>query len=233
MYFVPLLPIPVMSTRWLPDGPSCMVVTHPQGTMPGDEDLVSSEVAVIIPTLGVRSLDKTLASIVMQASEPIETIIVRDVKRQGASWARNEGARRAGKPFLFFCDDDVVLMKGALSALLHALKRNSHCAYAYGWYRQGPHVISRVPFDPKLLMRRNFVSTMALVRADQFAGFDEKMPRWQDWELWVRMLRQGKRGAFVDRHIFTTTFDKKGISGNRKALDEARIIMRKRYGIVR
>jgi len=199
----------------------------------GEEASVSREVAVIIPTLGKRPIKKTLATIEMQDADPIETVVIMDLQRKGASWARNAGAHRTDKPFLFFCDDDVVLMKGALHALLKALKAHPRCAYAYGWYRQGPHVISRVPFDPKLLMRRNFVSTMTLVRAEQFPGFDESMPRWQDWELWVRMLKQGKKGLFVDRHIFTTTFDKKGISGNSKALDEARVIMRKRYGIIR
>lgn len=192
-----------------------------------------SLVSVIIPTIGRPSLKNTVESVRAQTHQPVEVIEVVDARRRGAAWARNEGARRAHGEFLFFCDDDVRLESRALEMLVAALRHLPSASYSYGWYVMGPHVISRVKFDAVRLRKKNFISSMALVRASHFIGFDEKLPRWQDWDLWLRMLRYGRVGAFVDAKIFETTFDPKGISGNARALEVARGVLLKRHGIQR
>jgi glycosyltransferase involved in cell wall biosynthesis len=199
------------------------------GAHKGDVSLVS----VIVPTIGRPSLKLTIESIQAQTHTLVEVVPIIDSKRRGAAWARNYGAKKARGQFLFFCDDDVKLAPRALEVLLQALRSTPAASYAYGWYVMGPHVISRVKFDAARLRKKNYISPMSLVRTSHFIGFDEKLPRWQDWDLWLRMLRHGRVGVFVDEKIFETTFDPKGISGNAKALEVARAVMLKRHGIRR
>ena len=195
--------------------------------------MIPKLVSVIVPTVLRASLQTTLKSIHAQSYDLVDVIVVDDSKRNGAAKARNTGADRSTGEFLLFCDDDVVLAKDAVQSLVDALVSDSSVAYSYGWYRIDGIVVGRTPFNAKLLREKNFISTMSLIRSSAFMRFDERMPRWQDWEMWVRMLQANKVGKFVDTMVFTTTFSKRGISGDPSALKRAQAIMRERYGIIR
>ncbi|KKW45216.1 MAG: hypothetical protein UY95_C0004G0018, partial [Parcubacteria group bacterium GW2011_GWA2_56_7] len=52
------------------------------------------------------------------------------------------------------------------------------------------------------LRRMNFIHTSALIRSDGFPGFDEAIKRFQDWDVWLTLLKEGKEGVFVDEELF-------------------------------
>jgi len=174
-------------------------------------------ISVIIPTKGRNSLGRTIASIEDQDYQDTNIIVSEDYELNGASWARNQGAKVAAGEFYFFCDDDVTLNENCLSKLKDALDENPDASYAYcGYYRSGlfNSSVDSKPFNWETLKRVNFISTMSLIRAKDFIGFDESLKRFQDWDMWIRMYNKGKYGVYVAENLFTAHYEGDCITNN-------------------
>lgn len=168
------------------------------------------------------------------ANEPTEVIILSGDEH--VQWKRNEGAYRATSEFLFFCDDDVVLESNILSDLLAAL--GDRFDFAYCDYGAVNHPVNGVvghtarPFNVATLRRANYISTMSLVRASMFPGFDESISRLQDWDLWLTMTERGSNGVYVPRVGFVAHWLDSGITNQSKAAwQEAENIVREKHGL--
>lgn len=138
---------------------------------------------------------------------PFELVTV-DGSR-GAPAARNLGAELATGAFLFFCDQDVELSPSCLSSLHAALAAEPSAGYAYCDYARSGALAGihrALPFSPDALRQKNFVSTMSLLRRSLFPGFDEALPRFQDWDLWLTLLERGVTGTYVPRTLFTAHY---------------------------
>lgn len=155
------------------------------------------------------------------ASNPAEIIV--ELGPGGMSEKRNRGWRKATRPFLFFCDDDIVLSPGSLLRLYNVLSRGGpRAGWAYGHYRVRKHggdhplpdggVVQAQPFNASELRRRNFVSSMSLIRAEGFPGWDEELKSYIDWDCWLSMIEQGWQGIFVDGVLFDAWYLDEGVS---------------------
>ncbi|MBU4421736.1 glycosyltransferase family 2 protein [Patescibacteria group bacterium] len=133
-------------------------------------------------------------------------------KNYGSNWARNFGAHKANGDYFFFCDADIILEPDALKKLKNALDENFAASYAYCSFKLGWKLMRGMSFDAEKLKQVNYISTMSLIRRKDFPGFDEQLKKFQDWDLWLTMLEQGKRGVFVDETLFTAIPDKRGKS---------------------
>ena len=173
-------------------------------------------ISVIIPT---RILDKephSIESLKKQTHKNIEIIIVRDKDQRGASWARNEGRKRTKGNFLFFCDDDIELKPLMLEVLLTKLFY-SNASFSYCNYQRKGSLTGQVrgvSWDIDKLKRTNYISTMSLIKAEDFPeeGFDESLERFQDWDLWLAMAEKGKYGVHIDETLFTALYNSGDIS---------------------
>lgn len=123
-------------------------------------------------------------------------------RHSGAPAARNRGAKEAQGEYLFFCDADIVLRPDALKKMKNALDKNLDKSYAYSSFRRGWKKMPSRPFDAEQLKKCNYISTMSLIRRGNFPGFDENLKKFQDWDLWLTMLGQGKTGIFIDEVLF-------------------------------
>lgn len=200
-----------------------------------EKDLsISLIVSVIIPTYQHgETLPSCLESVFLQTLKEIEVIVVDDgstdntsdvlktykgrikaIREQhaGAAAARNRGFAESKGVFLFFCDADVVLEPQAFQKLHRTLKDNPDASYAYSSFRFGWKVMSSHEFSPELLRDHNYISTMSLIRREQFPSFDEKLKKFQDWDLWLTMLEQGHTGVWVPEVLFTAIPRKTGMS---------------------
>ncbi|MDD5109635.1 MAG: glycosyltransferase family A protein [Patescibacteria group bacterium] len=121
----------------------------------------------------------------------------------GASAARNRGAREGSAPFILFCDADVILKPNFLHTHLHVLQNNPQKSYAYASFRWGWKAFRPGPFDPVRLHREPYINTHAVIRRAHFPGFDETLKRFQDWDLWLTILDQGREGVWIDQQLFT------------------------------
>lgn len=166
-------------------------------------------ISIIIPTVGRSSIKTTQASLAGQVYKEFETIIIEDKERSGSNWARNMGYKKAKGEYLLFLDDDVVLDKYFLKKMFNTLEKYQDSSYAYcHYYRCGifNDIFRAIPFSAEELKKRNYISTMSLVRKKDFVGWDEKIKRYQDWDLWLSMLEKGKTGILIDETLFKANF---------------------------
>jgi glycosyltransferase involved in cell wall biosynthesis len=187
------------------------------------EKYTNDLVSIIIPTRGDRDISSTLTSVKNQTYKNFEIIQITDKDKKGAPWARNQGEKEAKGEFLLFLDDDIILNKRFLEEMLAALEKNPKASYAYCHYeRKGMFndISKAYPFDEERLKKWNYISTMSLLRHLDFIAWDEKIKRFQDWDLWLTLLDAGKTGVLVDKVLFSAPYTDKGITN----LDEKEII---------
>ncbi len=182
-------------------------------------------VSIIIPTYNrPEPLKNTLKTIFIQSYKDFEVIIVDDgsdfnlqpiiknypvrIIRQdhsGANAARNKGFQHSNGEFLLFCDDDIELDPSFLEKTIQALRTNPEKAYAYCGHKIDNGTFGMEQFNPEKLKKRNYISGISLIRRSKFPGFDPKIKRLQDWDLWLTMLKNGDQGVWVPEILFKTT----------------------------
>lgn len=166
---------------------------------------------MVIPRKEHQTSKVTLKALKSQNFNDYEVIEVPD-EGKGANWARNKGAAKAKADLILFCDNDIEWEPDGIVDLYDTLTSNPNKAYSYGAYvsyHEGfPEVIyGDFDFDDSILEDHNYISTMCLVRAKDFeevGGFDEKIERFQDWDLWLTMLKHGKEGIWTRSIIFAS-----------------------------
>ena len=174
----------------------------------------------------------------IESNNPSEIIIVE--KDGSAPEKRNQGFHNSHQPFVFFCDDDILLPKQHLSRLYQCLVDNKEFGYAYSGYngvvldKQAHPLgnnfkVNTIEFDPNRLMAGNFISTMSLIRREFFEDFDENLNRFQDWDLWIRLLKKGVFGKAVFNNEFYAFYLDKGITSNAKSGRDAMNKIRQKY----
>lgn len=130
-------------------------------------------------------------------------------KRRSPGATRNCGARAVQAPLIAFLDDDDRWLPRKLERqvplfeddpdLLLAFSRMERFGARTGFWPE-----AEVPERPtlELLLHGNFVPTSsAMIRAECFeasGGFDEKLSFGEDYELWLRLARQGPLRALPD-----------------------------------
>ncbi|MBI3572870.1 MAG: glycosyltransferase, partial [Candidatus Kerfeldbacteria bacterium] len=181
-------------------------------------------ISVIIPVYETaRLLPETLHSLFEQTWRKLEVIIVDDgstddvaeaikpwaervtyirQENRGAPSARNKGASVSHGQFLFFLDADTVLQLKCLENMYRVLATHPAAAYAYADFRFGPKNFHGHDFDAPALRRLNYIHTSSLIRRDAFPGFDPDLKKFQDWDLWLTMLEQGKKGIWCPERLF-------------------------------
>lgn len=186
-----------------------------------------SDISVIIPTYQhADTLKACLDSVLRQTLKPKEIVVVDDgstddtqrilapfartvhmlktyrQENKGSNPARNKGFDISTGAFVIFLDADVVMKPDMLEKLYRALESNSGAAFAYSSFRFGWKKFRSFPYDESRLKRMNYIHTSALICRYAFPRFDEKIKRFQDWDLWLTMMEKGSRGVFVDENLF-------------------------------
>ena len=185
---------------------------------------MSETISIIIPTYEHgSSIGACLDSLLSQTRLPDEIIVVDDGSiddtrerlepytekltyiyqdNAGAALARMVGFEKSSGSLILFCDADIRARKDMLETLEKALRNDSVASWAYSGFRWGWKRFRSKPFDPELLKQMNYIHTSALIRREHFPGFDIKLTRFQDWDLWLTMVDHGRKGVFVDELLF-------------------------------
>lgn len=159
----------------------------------------------------------------IEANNPIEIVVNDDEGR--APKKRNDGFKKSTQPFVFFCDDDILLPANYLESLYNALIKNPDIGFSYTGYvgivlhpeshpMHGNFSIPSIPFSSEALKRGNYISTMSLVRRELFPMFDENLKRLQDWDIWLTIVKNGHRGILVPNLSFFAYYLDSGITSN-------------------
>lgn len=186
-------------------------------------------ISVIIPTYQhAGTIAACLDSVLGQTYAPVEIIVVDDgstdntqeilapysgrisiimQENRGGNPARNRGLAEAKGEYVIFCDADVIMQPDMLARMAQALALHPEASIAYSDFRFGWKRFRGVLWNPARLRKVNYIHTTSLVRRQDFPGFDETMRRFQDWDVWLTMLTQGKSGVLVPGTLFRCIVD--------------------------
>jgi hypothetical protein len=177
-------------------------------------------VSVIVPHKSSRDgffRRYCLPSIVI--NRPAEVAVMENDGSSGTgAQFRNAGALKATQPFLFFCDDDIILAADCLEKLLQAAtfpaSREAGVRYSYCDYlritmpdgkRIGDHVVSLErmdDFDVIRAKRGSICGAMIMIERLAFPGFDPGLRQLDDWDLVLTLLERGIHGVRVPEVLF-------------------------------
>lgn len=113
---------------------------------------------------------------------------------------KNVGLKEAKGEYVCFLDDDCAYRLGALRILSRELdKGEADVVYGDMWLTGEiePQIGIAHNFDAQFLLMRNYIDTSeAMLRKDwafKVGGWDERLPKFVDWNFWVRLMKAGAR----------------------------------------
>lgn len=132
-----------------------------------------------------------------------------------------------------------------LKTLKWKLENNPEASWAYTGYdriwvndgeedqqEQRVEAVGGQAWDPELLQKINYISMCSLIRHDVIRGyeFDEEIPRLQDWDLWLSLIKEGRKGVLVGGTRFRAYATGDGITGGSVSWNDAVNILRAKHG---
>jgi glycosyltransferase involved in cell wall biosynthesis len=183
------------------------------------------KVSVIISTYNRKdSLKRAIKSVLAQSFDDFELLVVddcstEDVKKLVTSFGdervqyfrtdvnsghdgkpKNIGIKHAEGEYVCFLDDDDFWRVDALKILLtYAVETGVEVTY--GDYTVGGKIGWSMEFSAARLNQHNFIAMDTVcVKRDwllKVGGFDENVPKFKDWNLWLRMHKMGARFMHV------------------------------------
>lgn len=192
--------------------------------------------AIVIPLRPGSRADPTLRTLGRQTWRDFTLVMAQD-EWSNANSARNAGweiAMRMGPELVLFSDDDIEWEADALEVLVASLDRHPQASYAYGAYEIGGRIQCNRGFDALRLRQGNYISTMSMIRAKHFPGFDPAIRRLQDYDLWLTMLAAGHAGVYCGRLIFRTAVRRDGITwGSGISYQDALAVVHRKHGLIK
>ncbi len=177
------------------------------------------KLTIVIPNKVGQIPILTIDSLYRQTFIDFDVIIIND-RSGNANKARNEGLKKVDTEYILFSDNDINWKPYALQIMVDCLDQNRDVSLSWGSYELNGKLWCNKEWDQEALKQRNYISTMSVVRTDDHPGFDENIKRLQDWDVWLTMLSQGKKGKYTGRIVFTTPL-RNGITRDSISLSEA------------
>jgi len=131
---------------------------------------------------------------------------------QGAPIARNNGYKLSRGEYVIFWDADVIANQDMLKKMYQVLEDNPDISYAYSNFYFGKKKMPAQRFDADRLEKRNYIMTSSLIRRKDFPGFDESLKKFQDWDLWLTMLKKNRTGIWINEYLMRIIVNKNGMS---------------------
>ena|SRR6056297_219302 len=126
-------------------------------------------------------------------------------ENKGAPAARNLGFQNSKGEYIIFADADAVLKPGALKTMKNVLEKNPKASYVYSSFYWGKKLFRLEPFNSEKLKKEPYIHSISLIRRKDFpqGAWDESIKRFQDWDLWLTMLEEGKTGHWIKEPLFS------------------------------
>ncbi len=185
-------------------------------------------ISIVIPVYnGADKLVRCLESIKKQTYQDFEIIVVNDGSKdnvaevaarykqelalkfsfieqenQGVCAARNRGARAAKGELIIFCDADLEMRPWMLEKMRAVLAAHHEASFVYSSFYWGWKLFRLWPYDAQKLRQMPYIMTTSLMRREHFPGFDVRIKKLNDWDLWLTMLEQGHTGIWIDEPLF-------------------------------
>ncbi len=164
-------------------------------------------------------------------------------KDRGPSDAAYKGFRQASGEILAWLNADDTYLPGAVRTAVEYLQAHPEVDVVYGegwWIDDGGRIIGRYPtrlFDAKLLERDCFIcQPSAFFRASAYrrCELDPFTNCSFDYDLWIRMAKQGIRFASIPQYLANSRIHRGSMTINaRRAVFQANMeLLKRHYGYV-
>lgn len=144
--------------------------------------------------------DDGTAEYVESIDSDIRVRLINNPESKGACFARNQALAIAEGEFVTGLDDDDYFFKNRIEDFLQAWKYHESCGTEFGClfdscviddgHKKYVHN-ERAQVSYEQIRSQNFIGNQVFTKLERIrsvGAFDPRMPAWQDWELWVRLL---------------------------------------------
>ncbi|MNB99109.1 putative teichuronic acid biosynthesis glycosyltransferase TuaG [compost metagenome] len=133
---------------------------------------------------------------------------IRLITNSGGGKARNTGIANARGKYVAFIDSDTTWHEEKIQRQIELLEKDNTYIGCYSRFvkisKSGSKILPKEIPGPEdaagKILLDNFIDTpTSVIRRkflDKVGGFDEKLPRFQDWELFIRLTKLGKFYGF-------------------------------------
>ena len=90
------------------------------------------------------------------------------------------------------------------------LDENEDISYVYSSFKFRWKTFKLWEFNAEKLKEMPYIHTTSLIRREHFPGFDPKLKRMQDWDLWLTMQEKGYKGKWINEVLFKTVCSNSG-----------------------
>lgn len=133
------------------------------------------------------------------------------IHERNVSRARQQGFLLACGDFIVMIDSDDWLKPRFAEALLETFSKDPslgivYCGAEYvhegdcSWFPGGEFVMEN--FHPAVLKARNYIVNCAMVRREAWLGQDPALSSLEDWDHWIRIVKEGWRAQLVPEKLF-------------------------------
>lgn len=131
-------------------------------------------------------------------------------ENKGPSAARNAGGKVAKGEYLVFLDADDLIHPEYLQKTLESFNLNSNCKLVYTgaqfFEAQSGEWVLQPYVDFRSLLLNNRIPCYALHKTTDFValnGFDENLNALEDWDYWIRLLKNGGEVVKLPEILFS------------------------------
>ena len=140
--------------------------------------------------------------------ENVDKIKVVYKENGGPSSARNEAFRHSKGEYILPLDSDDMILDGYIGSCVNILTKNKdispvYCDTHHVGQTQG--VETRPEWSKERLLQGPFIVNCSMFHRESFEkvnGYDEEMIGWEDYDMWIRMMKEGYVGKRIPKPLF-------------------------------
>ncbi len=138
----------------------------------------------------------------------IENITVFSQKNRGPSAARNKGIEHSSGKYILPLDSDDRIKPGYVTACVNILEKDKNISPVYCdtiHVGEMENIEIRPEWSKKLLISGPYIVNCSMFSREAFnkaGGYDEQLTGWEDYDLWLRMMKIGFVGKRINKPLF-------------------------------
>lgn len=153
------------------------------------------------------STDSSLEALRQFAADHPRVRVYRQENR-GLAATRNTAISLSECEYILPLDSDDLIHPEYLEKTIPVLDAHPRLGLVYTqmvWFGEENMLRADYEYDFELLKRGNFITVTSLFRRQAWAdagGYDEELPGYEDWDLWIAMAERGWTGKLVREPLF-------------------------------
>jgi len=140
--------------------------------------------------------------------ESVEKIKIIYKENGGPSSARNEAFKHAKGNFILPLDSDDMILPTYIKTCVNILKTDKKISPVYcdtHHIGQTQGIEQRPDWSKERLIQGPFIVNCSMFHRESFEkvnGYDESLKGWEDYDMWLRMMKEGYRGVRIPKPLF-------------------------------